>query len=107
MSDRYGAAHAEVIFAKARLARLCADEGWPYTRWQTFAEIARWTEQAFRDGVLPRTEAELASTRSRLVEARWPGESVAEHPEDRHFVCGPEVWGPGRHDPLPPPDAAA
>jgi len=107
MSDRYGAAHAEVIFAKARLARLCDEEGWPYLAWERFAEIERWTEEAFRAGALPRDRTELAEARRRLVEARWPGESVAIHPEDRHFVCGPEVWGPGRHDPVPPPDVTA
>jgi hypothetical protein len=106
MSDRYGAAHAEVIFAKARLARLCQEEGWPFTGWDTFAEIERWADDAFRSGWLPRDMTELAEARRHLVEGRWPGESVAVHPEDRHFVCGPEVWGPGRHDPLPPPDVA-
>jgi 2-hydroxy-3-keto-5-methylthiopentenyl-1-phosphate phosphatase len=101
-SDRYGAAHAEVIFAKRRLASLCQDEGWPYHAWETFAEIARWTEGAFGSGLLPRGTAELATARQRLVAERWPGESVAVHPEERHFVCGPEVWGPGRHDPPSP-----
>lgn len=99
MSDRYGAAHAEVIFAKRRLARLCDEEGWPYQRWESFADITRWTEDAFAAGRLPRDQAELEGARRGLVEARWPGESVAVHPEDRHFVCGPEVWGRGRHDP--------
>jgi HAD superfamily phosphoserine phosphatase-like hydrolase len=103
MSDRYGAAHAEMIFAKGRLARLCDEEGWPYAPWQTFGEITRWTEDAFGSGSLPRNQAELASARRDLVASRWPGESVAVHPEERHFVCGPEVWGPGRHDP-PTPD---
>lgn len=99
MSDRYGAAHAEVIFAKRRLARLCDEEGWPYAPWTTFAEITRWTEEAFASGKLPRSQAELAGARRDLVASRWPGESVAVHPEERHFVCGPEVWGPGQHDP--------
>jgi HAD superfamily phosphoserine phosphatase-like hydrolase len=99
MSDRYGAAHAEMIFAKGRLARLCDEEGWPYAPWQAFTEITRWTEDAFASGKLPRDQAELAAARRDLVASRWPGESVAVHPEERHFVCGPEVWGPGRHDP--------
>lgn len=103
MSDRYGAAHAEMIFAKGRLARLCDDEGWPYAPWKTFGEITRWTDNAFASGRLPRDQAELAAARRDLVASRWPGESVAVHPEERHFVCGPEVWGPGRHDP-PTPD---
>ena len=99
MSDRYGAAHAEMIFAKGRLARLCDEEGWPYAPWQTFAEITGWIENAFASGRLPRNQAGLAASRRDLVAYRWPGESVAVHPEERHFVCGPEVWGPGRHDP--------
>jgi 2-hydroxy-3-keto-5-methylthiopentenyl-1-phosphate phosphatase len=99
MSDRYGAAHAEVIFAKGRLARLCDEEGWPYAPWTTFAEISRWTDEAFASGTLPSSKADLANARRDLVASRWPGESVAVHPEERHFVCGPEVWGPGRHDP--------
>jgi 2-hydroxy-3-keto-5-methylthiopentenyl-1-phosphate phosphatase len=99
MSDRYGAAHAEVIFAKGRLARLCDEEGWPYAPWTTFAEITRWTEEAFASERLPHTKAELARARRNLVASRWPGESVAVHPEERDVVCGPEVWGPGRHDP--------
>lgn len=105
MSDRYGAAHAEVIFAKGRLARLCDEEGWPYAPWATFTEITRWTDEAFASERLPQTHAGLAAARPRLVASRWPGESVAVHPEERHFVCGPEVWGPGRHDPPAPGEA--
>ena len=101
MSDRYGAAHAELIFAKHRLAELCDIEGWPYRPWTSFAEIATWADDAFASGVLPRDAEELDAARSGLVAARWPGESVAVHPEERHFVCGPEVWGPGLHDPPP------
>lgn len=98
-SDRYGAAHAELIFAKGRLAEWCEADGWPHIRWSAFDEIARWTEDAFASGRLPRHEDELSDARAELVAARWPGESVAVHPEERHFVCGPEVWGPGLHDP--------
>jgi hypothetical protein len=101
MSDRYGAAHAEVIFGKRRLAELCEIEGWPYTPWETFADIAAWVEEAFGSGTLPRSVSELDAARRALVATRWPGESVAVHPEERHFVCGPEVWGPGLHDPPP------
>jgi hypothetical protein len=104
MSDRYGAAHAEVIFAKGRLARLCVEEGWPFRTWESFADVDRWAADAFAAGRLPRSVGELGVARERLVAERWPNESVAAHPEDRHFVCGPEVWGPGRHDPVPPPD---
>lgn len=99
MSDRYGAAHAEVIFAKRRLAHLCHREGWPYVSWETFADITEWTDDAFGSGRLPRHVGELEEARRWLVERRWPREAVSLHPEERHFVCGPEVWGPGLHDP--------
>jgi 2-hydroxy-3-keto-5-methylthiopentenyl-1-phosphate phosphatase len=101
MSDRYGAAHAELIFGKRRLAELCEIEDWPYIPWSSFAEIAAWADDAFASGLLPRETNELDAARRALVAARWPGESVAVHPEERHFVCGPEVWGPGLHDPPP------
>jgi 2-hydroxy-3-keto-5-methylthiopentenyl-1-phosphate phosphatase len=77
-SDRYAAAHADTIFAKSLLADLCDRLDWPYRRWSTFDDVSAW----LRD--------------------------VASHPERvappvrRPFVCGPEAWGPGRHD--PPPD---
>lgn len=98
-SDRYGAAHAEVIFAKHRLAELCEAEGWPYHPWEAFSDVERWADGSFRSGFLPRDPDGLAAARERLVALRWPGESVAVHPEERHFVCGPEAWGPGRTDP--------
>lgn len=101
MSDRYAAAHAEVIVAKHQLAAMCEREGWPYLHWETFADVAAWVDEAFAEGRLPTDAASLEDARRRLVEVRWPGESVAVHPEERHFVCGPEVWGPGRRDPLP------
>jgi len=74
-SDRYAAAHADTIFAKSLLAGICEQEGWAFRAWTTFGDVAAWLEgQAMvPDGIAP--------------------------PVDRPFICGPEVWGPGRHGP--------
>ena len=73
-SDLYAAAHADLVFAKEHLAALCADRGWPFHEWQTFADIrAAVTE---------------------LIDAGVP------RPHVRPFVCGPEVWPPGTAEPL-------
>jgi 2-hydroxy-3-keto-5-methylthiopentenyl-1-phosphate phosphatase len=73
-SDLYAAAHADLVFAKDHLADLCADRGWPYRPWQTFADI----------------QAVLAD----LLEAGVPA------PAQRPFICGPEVWPPGTTQPI-------
>ena len=75
-SDRFAAAHADTIFAKAPLSDWCDAEGWAYRRWSTFRDISTWL-------------AGIVEDPSRL-DAR----------NDRPFICGPEVWGPGRA--LPP-----
>jgi 2-hydroxy-3-keto-5-methylthiopentenyl-1-phosphate phosphatase len=87
-SDRYAAAHADVVLAKESLARICAAEGWPYLRWQNFADVTIEVERAFDDGRLPRSAADLE--RWRATHGHGP----------RPFICGPEVWGPGRWRPL-------
>ena len=38
-SDRFAAAHADMVFAKGSLARICAAEGWPFIEWATFADV--------------------------------------------------------------------
>ena len=86
-SDRYAANHADVIFAKDSLARICAAEGWPYTDWQDFADVTTEVEAAFGDGRLPSSPDDLR--RWRATHARAP----------RDFICGPEVWGAGRSRP--------
>ena len=91
ISDRFGAAHADVIFAKAALARLCEQEGWPYRAWDRFAEITTWLEAAFRTGDLPHDGAAVDAWRAR------------HGPPPRPFICGPEVWGDGRTTPGPGP----
>lgn len=87
MSDRYAAAHADVVFAKDSLARICAAEGWPFASWGNFIDIAREVERMFGDGRLPLTPAALPEWRA------------AHAPAPRPFICGPEVWGPGRYRP--------
>jgi 2-hydroxy-3-keto-5-methylthiopentenyl-1-phosphate phosphatase len=85
-TDRYAAAHADLVFAKCDLIRLCMSEGWAFTPWNDFSElterldaiVATWRSEP--DGLLGRTA--------------------------RPFVCGPEAWGPGRLNP-PRPDKAA
>jgi len=80
-SDRYAAAYSDIIFAKHDLAGLCRREGWPFTEWRDFASIAAWLEETV---------------------AAWRSDPAAIPPHSpRPFICGPEVWGPGRHDPPP------
>jgi 2,3-diketo-5-methylthio-1-phosphopentane phosphatase len=72
-SDLYAAAHADLVFAKDHLAALCADRGWPFTPWTSFADIR--------------------SVVVELLEAGVPA------PRPRPFVCGPEVWPAGTTEP--------
>jgi len=88
-SDRFAAAHADVVFAKDSLARICAAEGWPHVAWANFADIADEVDRMFADGRLPLTPALLPAWRA------------AYAPAPRPFICGPEVWGPGRYRPPP------
>jgi 2-hydroxy-3-keto-5-methylthiopentenyl-1-phosphate phosphatase len=88
-SDRFAANHADRVFAKESLARICAANGWPYLEWHGFADVTIEVERAFADARLPRAPADL--DRWRQAHGRAP----------RPFVCGPEVWGPGRWRPLP------
>ena len=90
-SDRFGAAHADLVFAKDALARICHDEGWPFIEWESFVDIRAEVERAFGDGRLPASTEDLP---------RW----TATHSRaPRPFICGPEVWGPDRTTPGPGP----
>jgi len=90
-SDRFGAAHADLIFARDALARICAAEGWPFIAWQRFDDVLAEVERAFAEARLPASPADLPAWR-------------AQHaPAPRPFICGPEVWGPGRTTPGPGP----
>jgi 2-hydroxy-3-keto-5-methylthiopentenyl-1-phosphate phosphatase len=90
-SDRYAAAHADMVFAKGSLARICAAEGWPFVPWDSFADIAAHVEDAFAEGRLPPDSGALDAWRA------------VYGPAPRPFICGPEVWGPGRTTPGPGP----
>ncbi|MEX1344738.1 MAG: HAD-IB family phosphatase [Candidatus Limnocylindrales bacterium] len=83
-SDRYAAHHADVIFAKASLAGWCEVENIPYEPWERLADVAEWLELALLDGRLPASAAV------------YPDWATAARPEVESFICGPEVWGPGR-----------
>lgn len=91
-SDRFAAAHADMVFAKDSLARICAAEGWSYRSWLDFGEVTAEVERAFDDGRLPSTPADLPTWRA------------THAPAPRPFICGPEVWGPGRTRPDPAPN---
>jgi 2-hydroxy-3-keto-5-methylthiopentenyl-1-phosphate phosphatase len=90
-SDRFAAAHADMVFAKGSLASICAAEGWPAIEWDSFGDVLGEVDNAFADGRLP-ADADL------LPEWR----ATREH-APRAFICGPEVWGPGRTTPGPGP----
>jgi len=80
-SDRYAAACADLIFAKRNLVTLCEATGFPFLEWHDFAGIGEW----------------LAAT-----VASWTSDPTAVPAHvARPFVCGPEVWGPGRTSPPP------
>lgn len=87
-SDRFAAAHAEVVFAKESLARICRAEGWPFQHWHDLHQVADRLAAALADGSLVRTRRELPDWRARYA------------PAPRPFICGPEVWGPDRSLPI-------
>jgi len=93
-SDRYAAHHADVVFAKDSLLAWGRATGRHFGAWERFSEIESWFEEALRDGRLPATHADLPAWRA------------AHRPEGPGFICGPEVWGPGRTVPGPAPDVA-
>jgi 2-hydroxy-3-keto-5-methylthiopentenyl-1-phosphate phosphatase len=78
-SDRYAAAYSDVIFAKRDLIALCRSEGWAFMPWHDFAQLESWLGETV---------------------AAWRSEpaTLPVH-ASRPFICGPEVWGPGRADP--------
>jgi 2-hydroxy-3-keto-5-methylthiopentenyl-1-phosphate phosphatase len=78
-SDRYAAAYSDVIFAKRHLVALCEEQGWPYLPWDSFDDVRTWLD---------------------LTIADWAADPAsAPRHESRPFICGPEVWGPGRTNP--------
>ena len=87
VTDRFAAAHADIIFAKAALASICGEEGWAFRAWDRFAEIRDWLVTALDRGDLPGRRQEVDAWRARSGRP------------SRAFICGPEVWGPGRRQP--------
>lgn len=85
-SDRYAAAHADLLFAKDRLARICLAEGWPMRPWSDFGSVVAWLDAELAAGTLPRSVAEVAAWRARAGTAARP------------MICGPEVWGDDRSE---------
>lgn len=83
-SDRYAAHHADVVFAKWSLAGWCRDRGIAYQPWDRLADVAAWLERALADGLLPATPQD------------YEGWAAASRPGRPTFICGPELWGPGR-----------
>lgn len=81
-SDRYAAGYSDVVFAKRSLVAICRRNGWPYREWAAFDEIEAW----------------LAAT----IELYRADPASLGRPAARPYVCGPEVWGPGRHNPPAP-----
>lgn len=82
-SDRYGAAYSDLIFAKDELVSLCRREGWAYRPWQDFTGLQEWLEAT-------------------VSAWRVDPSSLPTH-SPKQFICGPELWGPGRSDPPPRP----
>jgi 2-hydroxy-3-keto-5-methylthiopentenyl-1-phosphate phosphatase len=87
-SDRYGAAHADLVFARDSLARICEGQGWSYIAWRRFDDVLAEVDRAFADGRLPVDPEQLPAWRA------------AHAPAPRPFICGPEVWGPNRSTPV-------
>jgi HAD superfamily phosphoserine phosphatase-like hydrolase len=90
-SDRFAAAHADMVLAKGALVRICQAEGWPWIDWSDFRDVHEEVDRAFADGRLPASADDFP---------RWRAEHA---PAPRPFICGPEVWGEGRTTPGPGP----
>jgi len=83
-SDRYAAHHADIVWAKDALLAWGRSTGRDFQEWERFAEIEAWFHEALADGRLPARPEDLAAWRA------------THRPLRPDFICGPEVWGPGR-----------
>lgn len=90
-SDRYAAWHADLVFAKLRLAEVCRAEGWVWRPWERFSDVSGEIGDGLKSGELPATIDDLARVRARPSHA-----SRASHASRDGFICGPEAWGEGR-----------
>lgn len=89
LSDRYAVHHADVTFGKGPLLDWCRATGREFLEWERFADIEAWFRVSLADGRLPARAADLP---------RWRAEHRPRRPD---FICGPEVWPPGRSTPEP------
>ncbi len=89
-SDRYAAWHADLVFAKLRLAEVCRAEGWAWRPWERFSDIARDIGVGLDSGDVPATRDDLARVRA-----------LGPRASRTAFICGPEAWGEGRVAPGP------
>jgi 2-hydroxy-3-keto-5-methylthiopentenyl-1-phosphate phosphatase len=87
-SDRYAAHHADLVFAKGKLATWCARAAVPFHGWDRLADVVAWFERALAAADLPSRASGVAA---------WRAARATGRPS---FVCGPEVWGPGRANPV-------
>jgi HAD superfamily phosphoserine phosphatase-like hydrolase len=94
-SDRYAAFHADLVFAKDQLARLCGREGWPFQPWTDFADLSDWLAGALRSGELPTDAGKFGAWQAAHRSAAW-SDARSGGPG---FICGPEIWGPDRDTP--------
>ena len=78
-SDRYAAAYSDVIFAKNLLVAMCREEGWPFSPWNDFSELRGWLDAT--------------------IDAWRTDPAAIPRHRPKPFICGPELWGPGRTDP--------
>ncbi len=88
-SDRYAAHHADIVWAKDALLAWGQATGRDFVPWERFSDIEAWLRAVLADGRLPATAADLPAWRA------------THRPLRPDFICGPEVWGPGRSVPLP------
>jgi HAD superfamily phosphoserine phosphatase-like hydrolase len=89
LSDRYAVHHADIAFAKGPLLEWARATGRDVLDWETFADIEAWFRASLADGRLPARAEDLP---------RW---RATHRPLRPDFICGPEVWGPGRTVPRP------
>jgi 2-hydroxy-3-keto-5-methylthiopentenyl-1-phosphate phosphatase len=75
ISDRFGAAYADLVLAKRGLVRFCEADGIPCETWDDFADVTTRLEE--------------------LVEAWRADPGSLPSAGARPHICGPEVWGRG------------
>lgn len=95
-SDRYAMHHADIAFATGRLLGWCRVNGYPAIAWRELAEVADWIGAAMGDGRLPARAVEVPAWRAAQRASGSHGMATPAPSTRPRFICGPEVWGPGR-----------